>query len=247
MPILFRHVGPLAFYAGGMEQSAAGRFARPAVAWFELWLSCGASYVSGSRSIRTRKEREPMKIALVASAVIVMWSTTALAQQPAVYPLRSQPPAAQGVDSAYCYWQAKRQTGIDMTHLSQRPPRIKPIQSATDAGRGASAPPLPAHGAPKGATKTPKTLATASEASGASHGAGEPPPAARPNAASASEGSEQAAASAASASGVPGTATGAASASALANLPPLPPPQPPMTIYWQAYGDCMQARGYGVR
>ena len=186
-----------------------------------------------------------MKIALVVSAVIVMWSTTAFAQQPAVYPLRSQPAATQGVDSAYCYWQAKRQTGVNMTRLSQRPSRIRPIQSAPDTGRGASAPPLPAaHGVPEGAAKTPKAPAMASDAGGASAGTGAPPRGARANAASASEGAAQAASSA---SGVPGAAAASASASASANLPPLPPPQPPMTTYWQAYGDCMQSRGYGVR
>lgn len=191
--------------------------------------------------------REPMKIAPVASVVsvvIVSWSTTTLAQQPAVYPLRSQPAATQSVDSAYCYWQAKRQTGVDMTHLSQRPNRTKPIQFAADAGKGASEPPLPpAHGAPGGAAKTAQALTTASEAGGASAASGAPP-AARSNAASANTGSAQVAPSAPGASG-PGAAS--ASASASANLPPLPPPQPPMTTYWQAYGDCMQARGYGVR
>ena len=184
-----------------------------------------------------------MKIARIACALVVIWSTSTLAQQPAVYPLRSQTAAAQGVDSAYCYWQAKRQTSVDMTRLSQRPNRTKPIQFAADAGKGASEPPLPAaHAASNGATQTPKAVTAASDAGGTSAASGASLSAARANAASADAGSAQAALSA---SGMSGATKAPASGST--NLPPLPPPQPPMTTYWQAYGDCMQARGYGVQ
>lgn len=184
-----------------------------------------------------------MKISLIVSALWMVGATTAFAQQPAVYPLRSQTGAAQSVDSAYCYWQAKQQTGVNMTRLSQRPQRTKPIQFAADAGRGASEPPLPsARGTPGDGSRTSKAAVTASGAAGAassSVASGVPAQAARPNAAPANENTAQMPASASSVSG-------SAAASALTNLPPLPPPPPPMTTYWQAYGDCMQARGYGV-
>src|SRR5690242_18010284 len=84
-----------------------------------------------------------MKIFLGPSAMLLVLSTAAWGQQPAVYPLRSQSAAAQGVDSAYCYWHAKQETGVDMTRLSQRPPRTKSVRFAPDAGKGASEPPLP--------------------------------------------------------------------------------------------------------
>lgn len=184
-----------------------------------------------------------MKILWIASAFLIAQATTALAQQPAVYPLRSQSAAQQGVDSAYCYWQAKRQTGVDMTRQSQRPERTRTVRFAADSGRGASEPPLPpaARGA-SGASGTPKAAVTAAEAGGASAGRDAAVRAAHADAASESG---RAAQMPTPASGPSGSA--AASASGTANLPPLPPPPPPMTTYWQAYGDCMQGRGYGVQ
>lgn len=187
-----------------------------------------------------------MKISLIVSALLVVPATAALAQQPAVYPLRSQSAAAQGVDSAYCYWQAKQQTGVNMTRLSQRPQRTKPIPFAADAGKGASEPPLPgARGTPSGGSRTSMGAMTASGAGSMPAVSGVPAQGAQParpggpNAASATGDTAQTPAPASSASG-------SAASSASTNLPPLPPPPPPMTTYWQAYGDCMQARGYGV-
>lgn len=158
------------------------------------------------------------------AGVVLMIALPAIAwaQRPLVYPLRSQSPGAQSIDSAYCYWQAKKQTGVDIVRQPQRPLRTNPINFASDAGRGTSEPPLPA---------------SADHAGAASAGAG----------ASASTGASQttgAAASGTSAASGPSVTEGGAGE---AKLPPLPPPEPPMTTYWRAYGDCMQSRGYGVR
>ncbi|WP_116137176.1 hypothetical protein [Trinickia diaoshuihuensis] len=174
-----------------------------------------------------------MKIPVVYGAVVLAVSTPALAQRPAVYPLRSQTAATQSLDNAYCYGEARRQTGVDMARQSQRPMRTKPLQFAADGGRGASEPPLPAtraasgsaaHGAKPGA-QTSEVHAAASAGPSASSPAVDAP--ARPGTASGSAGAD--------------------SAASTANLPPLPPPQSPMETYWQAYGDCMQSRGYGVQ
>ncbi|WP_206956740.1 hypothetical protein [Trinickia acidisoli] len=185
-----------------------------------------------------------MKISLWASAALLALSTAAFAQRPLVYPLRSQSGAAQGVDNAYCYWQARKQTGVDMARQSQRPVRTKPIQFTPDAGRGASEPPLPApRGMPGGASRAAQAGAAADAAGGASKAGSAPTVASQSHASSVPN--AVAGQATASASGSAGAASAASS-----NLPPLPPPEPPeppMTAYWQAYGDCMQARGYGVQ
>ncbi|WP_440566654.1 hypothetical protein [Trinickia sp.] len=188
-----------------------------------------------------------MKILWIASALLVAKATTALAQQPAVYPLRSQSAAQQGVDSAYCYWQAKRQTGVNMARQSQRPEATHAIRFGADAGRGASEPPLPAPlGASSSVSHTPKVGATGTEASGAPAASDVPGLGAQSKTAAANGRAAQGAAPASSASGSMPAST-SPSVSGTAGLPPLPPPPPPMTSYWQAYGDCMQARGYGVQ
>ncbi|MEA3122465.1 MAG: hypothetical protein QOH33_2043 [Paraburkholderia sp.] len=148
----------------------------------------------------------------------------AWAQRPLIYPLRSQSPGAQSVDSAYCYWQAKKETGVDIVRQPQRPLRTKPIDFASDAGRGTSEPPLPASAEHAGAAS-----AGTRAGAGASTGASQTMP-------SAASGTSAASGPSVNAGGASGT-----------KLPPLPPPKPPMTTYWQAYGDCMQSRGYGVR
>ncbi|RDU94660.1 hypothetical protein [Trinickia dinghuensis] len=195
-----------------------------------------------------------MKTSLLATAALIALSTTAFAQRPSVYPLRSQTGAAQGVDNAYCYWQAKQQTGVDMARQPQRPVRTTPLRfaSAADAGAGASEPPLPGpRGTPgglPGAANPGSPAAGTGSTSAASHA---PPGAAVSSAsASASSGAAQAAApvsGTASASSRMASASSGAASGATPNLPPLPPPEPPMTTYWQAYGDCMQSRGYGVQ
>ena len=171
-----------------------------------------------------------MRISIVLGVAVFAGAIGAQAQQPAVYPLRSQTAATQGVDSAYCYWQARRQTNVDMARQSQRPVRTKPLQFAADSGRGASEPPLPA----------PQV------ASGSAAHAAEPGMQASGGRAAAS--AEGASLPAAGASGHPAAASGAAglASTSAPKLPPLPPPQPPMETYWQAYGDCMQSKGYGV-
>ena len=210
-----------------------------------------------------------MKIVLGASAMLLALSTAAWGQQPAVYPLRSQSAAAQGVDSAYCYWHAKQQTGVDTRRLSQRPPRTKAIRSAPDAGKGASEPPLPqgagvhagqpgAESANGGASATHAAssrpappsapgASTAQVAAASTVQAGSAASPAQPGAVGA-VGASAAAATAAGPAAASSTvsSSGAASANVPA-LPALPPPEPPMATYWHAYGDCMQARGYGVQ
>lgn len=170
------------------------------------------------------------------AVLIAATSGLAWAQRPLVYPLRSQSPGAQSVDNALCYWQAKQQTSVDIVREPQRPLRTTAIGFAPDAGHGTSAPPLP-----PGADRT-KAASAGAAASGAS---------AAPPAAAASAQTQAQAPSSPGASGTSGTsettALNAASGASGVMLPPLPPPEPPMTRYWQAYGDCMQGRGYGVR
>jgi hypothetical protein len=193
-----------------------------------------------------------MKISVFAAGALIALTTVAFAQRPSVYPLRSQSAAAQGVDNAYCYWQAKQQTGVDMARQSQRPERTAPLRFAADAGKGASEPPLPAA---RGASGRSSRGAASGSLAAEPHGSsavtgGMPPAAARPNASSPDGGgsAQTAAAAASSSSSSMASSTVASGASgATPNLPPLPPPEPPMTAYWQAYGDCMQSRGYGVQ
>ena len=172
-----------------------------------------------------------------ASAVLIA-ATSGLvwAQRPLVYPLRSQSPGAQSVDNAFCYWQAKQQTNVDIVREPQRPSRTKSIGFAPDAGRGTSAPPLPPGADRLKAASGTAGAATASAASAAS-----------PTAAASAPIPPSAAASAGASGASATTALNAASGASSVNLPPLPPPEPPMTRYWQAYGECMQSRGYGVR
>lgn len=200
-----------------------------------------------------------MKIASIASALLLVGATPALAQQPAVYPLRSQTAALQSVDSASCYAQAKRETGVNMARQSQRPQRTDPMRFGADAGRGASEPPLPAAAsAPSGVSRAHKgALTTANAGEAPAAGGDTPPPAARAAAVASANGHSGQRLAQPSAAPGPASASIAASASAsasaspstseVAGLPPLPPPLPPMASYWQAYGDCMQARGYGVQ
>jgi len=172
----------------------------------------------------------------VGAVLIATTSGLVWAQRPLVYPLRSQSPGAQSIDNALCYSQARQQTNVDIVREPQRPLRKKAIDFAPDAGRGTSVPPLPPgterSKAAGGATGT----AAASAASAAS-------PTAAASASTQTTASTNTGASGASAT----TALNAASGANTINLPPLPPPEPPMTRYWQAYGDCMQSRGYGVR
>ncbi len=181
-----------------------------------------------------------MKISLILGATALAVSTTALAQRPVVYPLRSQTAATQGVDNAYCYWQARRETGVDTARQSQRPSRTKPLQFAADGGRGASEPPLPAPHAGPGGASAAKPASHVAEVPAAASASAASIPAARSAQGDAGEASDARAQTAAAASA-------AVASGASPGLPPLPPPEPPMERYWQAYGDCMQGRGYGVQ
>lgn len=181
-----------------------------------------------------------MKISVWAGAALIALSTTTFAARPSVYPLRSQSAATQGVDNAYCYWQARQQTGVDMARQSTRPVHAKTNRVAADAGRGASEPPLPApQGPSNGVARTAKDGSSAVQADSASAVVAQPV-AARP--AETSTANSDPARAAPTSPGGPGAAS-----SAIANLPPLPPPESPTTVYWQAYGACMQSRGYGVQ
>ena len=77
-----------------------------------------------------------MNLSVLTGVLLVLAAEPALAQRPVVYPLRSQDTASQAVDNAYCYWQARKDTNVDMARESQRPQRTQPIGFAPDAGRG---------------------------------------------------------------------------------------------------------------
>ncbi len=257
VPILSRSDGFLCPYAerGGWRRRSPGLRAPPRTKYRggrRGTRRCPGPVVRAmqSRFIRAHKEPRQMKISLCASAVLLAVSTAALAQRPPVYPLRGQSAAAQSVDNAYCYWQARQQTGVDTTRQSQRPPRTKKAQFGPDAGKGASAPPLPApHDASSGGSRAANTAAATPEAahSGAA-GNGAPPSATHSNGPpSASASVADSTSSAASPASGPLGPSSASAAAASPGLPPLPPPEPPMMAYWHAYSDCMQARGYGVQ
>lgn len=187
-----------------------------------------------------------MKTSVLVGAVLIAGASTTFAARPSVYPLRSQNAQTQGMDNAYCYWQAKQQTGVDMARQSQRPVPSRTYRAAADAGRGASEPPLPAaRGASdSGVSGVSGVQADKDAASGVVHDGA--------SAASAQSIAARHAESPSASSGPgranPSSSSGPRSASsAVAELPPLPPPEPPMTAYWHAYGDCMQSRGYGVQ
>lgn len=183
---------------------------------------CGALQGTDRRGIS-----QAMSIRVSAGVVLMMAASTIVwAQRPLTYPLRSQSPGQQSVDNAYCYGQAKLQTGVDTARQPQRPFRATPIQFAPDAAHGTSEPPLPASTGQAGAASA--GVASAGVSAGASQAVASGP----------------AASGTSAASGPSVATTGSASAP---NLPPLPPPEPPMVAYWRVFGDCMQSRGYGVR
>jgi hypothetical protein len=159
-----------------------------------------------------------MNIRVWTGAVLLLATGTALSQRPLVYPLRSQSPSTQSVDNAYCYWQAKVQTHVDIARQPQNVPKTKRIEFAPDAGRGTTLPPLPpSENLNQDESKASNTLVSSTARTRSA--APMPPP------------------------GSPAMTH----ASSQVKLPPLPAPEPPMIAYWHAFGDCMQSRGYGVR
>jgi hypothetical protein len=191
----------------------------------ECVATCTAALLrGGARCIwqnRRKLTNNEMNIRAWAGAVLMIaLPAIAWGQRPLIYPLRSQSPGVQSIDSAFCYSQATKQTGVNIVRQPQIPLRTKPIHFASDAGRGTSEPPLPA---------------SAAHAAGASTSAG------------ASGGASQTTPSAASATSAASGTSVTAGVASEAKLPPLPPPEPPMTSYWRSFGDCMQSRGYGVR
>jgi hypothetical protein len=204
---------------------------------------------------------------------LMVVSGAAHAWQPLAYPIRSQSPYQQSVDTATCYAEANK-TKVDIRRESQIPPRTPPASKGASTGVP-SRPPLPQStfsaaptnvglpaSAPDAGASAP--MATAAVPGGASHArgasapmAGSAPMAARPasapmaGSAPITGSAALAAAAPSSASGAPGSAdalllASQADAASGTKLPPLPEPEPPMVRYWAAYSACMQARGYGT-
>lgn len=185
---------------------------------------------------------------------LMVVSSAAFAWQPVTYPMQSQSPYQQGVDSALCYAQANRMTKVNTARESQIPAPAAPASKASSTGVP-SRPPLPlstfsaapmsanmpATATEPGASAPAATTATATGAS-ATKGASAPTAGTPATTAMAASGTI----ADLGASGAALTSLSEASAASGVNLPPLPAPEPPMTRYWAAYGACMQARGYVV-
>jgi hypothetical protein len=188
------------------------------------------------------------RFAHAAFALFVV-SGAAVAQQPMIYPGRSQGPGQQAIDTAACYADANKTTHVNMARESQRPP--PPGEAAKAAPRPIVAPapvnpPLPAAMAASGASAAVAASAasgtTTASAPGAASGAAV---AAAASGASAPGGAS--ASTVAAASGASGASEAMPSSASLADMPPPPPPEPPMVRYWTAYSKCMQQRGYYTR
>ncbi|MEW6343874.1 MAG: hypothetical protein RXR20_14835 [Paraburkholderia sp.] len=179
-----------------------------------------------------KKMTIPMGLTLLAV------SGAASAWQPVVYPIRSQSPWQQSVDSATCYSVASQQSKVNITQQAQAPmPPKFASGTALIGGPQVSQPPLPASGAASASmTMTSAAPAGAMPASGTAAGAAAP-------VAQASEPMPKT-----DKNGIPELG-GASEPQSAAEVkpPPMPPPEPPMTRYWRAYGVCMQGRGYAVQ
>jgi hypothetical protein len=69
-----------------------------------------------------------MRISLSAGAVVLLLSTSALAQQPVSIPMRSQSPGQTSIDRAMCYSYANQHTGVVMARVSQLPEKPKTVK-----------------------------------------------------------------------------------------------------------------------
>jgi hypothetical protein len=76
----------------------------------------------------TFRESAPMRIPLSAGLAALLLSGTALAQQPLAFPMRSQSPGQQTMDSAACYGWANQHTKISMARQSQEPVRPSAVK-----------------------------------------------------------------------------------------------------------------------
>ncbi|MFK4443784.1 hypothetical protein ABH944_004396 [Caballeronia udeis] len=88
-----------------------------------------------------------MRIPLSAGIAVLFLSTSALAQQPLAFPMRSQSPAQTSIDTAMCFSYANQHTGVVMARVSQAPE--KPVTTKPGAVHPvAVAAPLPSAIAP---------------------------------------------------------------------------------------------------
>jgi hypothetical protein len=69
-----------------------------------------------------------MRISLSAGIAVLFLSTSALAQQPIAFPMRSQSPAQTSIDTAMCYSYANQHTGVVMARVSQAPEKPKTVK-----------------------------------------------------------------------------------------------------------------------
>jgi hypothetical protein len=101
-----------------------------------------------------------MRIPLSAGIAVLFLSTSALAQQPIAFPMRSQSPAQTSIDTAMCYSYANQHTGVVMARVSQAPEKPKTVKPGA-VHPVAVAAPLPSAIAPGSAP----VAASATEAS----------------------------------------------------------------------------------
>ncbi|MEA3124797.1 MAG: hypothetical protein QOD67_1816 [Caballeronia sp.] len=101
-----------------------------------------------------------MRIPLSAGIAVLLLSTSALAQQPPAFPMRSQSPAQNSIDTAMCYSYANQHTGVVMARVSQAPEKPKTVKPGA-VHPVAVAAPLPSAIAPGSAP----VAASATEAS----------------------------------------------------------------------------------
>ena len=101
-----------------------------------------------------------MRIPLSAGIAVLFLSTSALAQQPIAFPMRSQSSAQTSIDTAMCYSYANQHTGVMMARVSQAPEKPKTVKPGA-VHPVAVAAPLPSAIAPGSAP----VAASATEAS----------------------------------------------------------------------------------
>jgi hypothetical protein len=69
-----------------------------------------------------------MRIPLSAGIAVLFLSTSAFAQQPIAFPMRSQSSAQISIDTAMCYSYANQHTGVVMARVSQAPEKPKTVK-----------------------------------------------------------------------------------------------------------------------
>ena len=69
-----------------------------------------------------------MRIPLSAGSAVMVLSSSALAQQPIAFPMRSQSSAQTSIDTAMCYSYANQHTGVMMARVSQAPEKPKTVK-----------------------------------------------------------------------------------------------------------------------